>query len=103
MPAWIPGPDKAKPKGIAALIVSSRSPTMSGELAQGSADNLRDMDRARPEGFRADYDEAGAVAARGFLEAMKNGSPQDIYRAYKALHQICDAALEAEEGEEGEY
>jgi hypothetical protein len=78
------GPDKGKPKGIAALIVEG--------MGKPSAMN---------EGA-GDYMEAGRVAMLDLMNAMEAKQPGRAYMAYKKLHEICDAQLESEEGEDSE-
>jgi hypothetical protein len=76
------GPDKGKPKGIAALIVEGMGkPSTMNEGA-------------------GDYMEAGRVAMLDLINAIEAKEAGRAYMAYKKLHEICDAQLESEEGEE---
>lgn len=78
------GPDKAKPKGIAAVIVESMGKPSGMEEGAG------------------DYMEAGRVAMLEFMNALDAKDPMRAYMAYKKVHEICDAQLEMAEGEEYE-
>ena len=79
------GVDKAKPKGVAAMIVESMGkPSMAPKEGTG------------------DYMEAGRVAMLELMNAMDAKDPARAYVAYKKLHEICDAQLEGEEGDEGD-
>lgn len=76
----IAGPDKAKPKGVASLIVESM---MSGEK--------------KPE-ERND----GAFLAGQLKAAIASNDDLGIYRAFKALFQHCEMEPHEEYGEENE-
>jgi hypothetical protein len=79
------GADKGKPKGVAALIVESMGKPSSPDEGHG------------------DYMEAGRVAMLDLINAMESKDAARAYMAYKKVHEICDAQLEGEEGEESEY
>lgn len=77
------GVDKSKPKGVAALIVESM-----GKPSMG------------PKEGSGDYMEAGRVAMLELMNALDAKDPARAYVAYKKVHEICDAQLESEEGED---
>lgn len=79
------GPDKGKPKGVAAIIVESMGkPTSAADEASG------------------DYLEAGRVAMLDFMNALEAKDPLRAYGCYKKLHEICDYHLDAQEYSEDE-
>ena len=67
----IQGPDAAKPKGIAAMIV------------EGMAS--RSQEPAQPE--MVGY---GEFAAKQFISAVKNEDASLAFKAFKAMYKACD-------------
>lgn len=76
----IAGPDSAKPKGVAAMIVES----MTGKEKEG-----------QPEGD-------GPFLAKQLMAAVEAKDAVRVYNAFKALFQHCEMEPHEEYGEEAE-
>jgi hypothetical protein len=80
------GPDKSKPKSIAAMIVGS-------------------MDNSTDDKKDGDLYEAGRIAMLEFMNAFEGKEPARAFDAYVRVHEIADEILEMSgdepEAEEG--
>jgi hypothetical protein len=94
-------PDRNKGK-IASLIVQRLAPSRDEMYRQGVSKNLGDIAKSEDEAEETIDISAAETAMRAMYGYMCDGDFKGALRAYKAMHQIVDAVLEKEEGEDVE-